>query len=188
LGYRKGKLVRGKEQEREKLPLATFDDIQMEPGYIYEFVFGIDNNIYSDFTNRQQKVAEWIKGIEAGLPEVEILFFDLRPKGTQYAFFVMPKDLQEYELFVQVRLRENYSGAFISTTGLIALGLVSTVIIATSFALVRSIESVERFPESNFKAISEIFNNIKWMGFAGGVTFLGFIFREELKKLFRKVI
>ena len=63
----------------------------------------------------------------------------------------MRKIWREYELFVQVRLRENYSGAFISTTGLIALGLVSTVIIATSFALVRSIESVERFPESNLK-------------------------------------
>ena len=91
MGYRKGKLVRGREQEREKLPLATFDNIQMEPGYIYEFVFGIDNNIYSDFTNRQQKVAEWIKGIEAGLPEVELLFFDLRPKGQNTRFLLCRK-------------------------------------------------------------------------------------------------
>lgn len=188
MGYRKGKLVRGREQEREVLPIANFEDIQMEPGYIYEFVFGIDQNIYSDFTNRQQKVSEWVKGIEAGLPEVEVLFFDLRPKGTRYAFFAMPKDLQEYELFVQVRLRENYSGAFISTTGVIVLGLISTVIIATSFSLVKSIESIERFPESNFKAISEISNNIKWLGIVSGVTFLGFIYREELKKIFRKVI
>lgn len=187
MGYRKGKLIRGNEREREILPVATFDDIQMEQGYIYEFVFGIDRNVYSDFSNRQKKVAEWVQGIEAGLPEVEVLFFDLRPKGTQYAFFVTPKDLQEYELFVQVRLRKNYSGAFIST-GVIVLGLISTVIIATSFALVRSVESVERIPESNFKAINEISNNLKWLGITGGITFLGFIFREEFKKLFRKVI
>ena len=106
MGYRKGKLVRGREQEREKIPLATFDNIQMEPGYIYEFVFGIDNNIYSDFTNRKQKVEEWIKGIEAGCRKSNFIF-DLRPKGYKMAFLL--KKICKNMNFVQVRLRKLFA-------------------------------------------------------------------------------